>query len=47
MEKRVSKLVSRFKQIGDEHIRGLPIYHRPLQVERWISRFGRRDGSVS
>lgn len=33
MEKRVSKLVSRFKQIGDEHIRGLPIYHRPLQVE--------------
>jgi hypothetical protein len=33
MEKRVSKLVSRFKQIGDEHIRDLPIYHRPLQVE--------------
>jgi len=33
MEKRVSKLVSRFKQIGDEHISGLPIYHRPLQVE--------------
>jgi [NiFe] hydrogenase assembly HybE family chaperone len=33
MEKYASKLVSRFKQIGDEHIRDLPIYHRPLQVE--------------
>lgn len=33
MEKCVSKLVSRFKQIGDEHVRDLPIYHRPLQVE--------------
>jgi [NiFe] hydrogenase assembly HybE family chaperone len=33
MEKCVSKLVSRFKQIGDEHIRDLPIYHRTLQVE--------------
>jgi [NiFe] hydrogenase assembly HybE family chaperone len=33
MENRVSTLVSRFKQIGEEHIRGLPIYHRPLQVE--------------
>ena len=33
MEQCVSKLVSRFKQIGDEHIRDLPIYHRPLQVE--------------
>lgn len=33
MEQCVSKLVSRFKQIGDDHIRELPIYHRPLQVE--------------
>jgi [NiFe] hydrogenase assembly HybE family chaperone len=33
MEQCVSKLVSRFKQIGDEHIRELPIYHLPLQVE--------------
>lgn len=33
MEECISKLVSRFKQIGDEHIRELPIYHRPLQVE--------------
>jgi len=32
MEKRISQLVSRFKQIGDE-LRDLPIYHRSLKVE--------------
>lgn len=33
MENRISTLVKRFTEIGDEHIRDLPIYHRPLQVE--------------
>jgi [NiFe] hydrogenase assembly HybE family chaperone len=33
MENHISNLVKRFTQIGDEHIRNLPIYHRPLQVE--------------
>jgi len=33
MENHVSNLVRRFTQIGDEHIRELPIYHRPLEVE--------------
>ena len=33
MEKCLSKRVSPFKQLGDEHILALPIYHRPLQVE--------------
>ena len=33
MEKCVSELISRFKRIGDEHIRDLPLDSHPLQVE--------------
>ena len=33
MQEAVVQLVARFRQIGEERMRGLPIYHEALQVE--------------